>query len=484
MAVTGSTFSTQIPLMEVENDTSTELTRHWVNPSPVLAMVLTVLGESVIQKALAQSTGGLLTPVCFSFGWVSYSLSSLKNSFGNGRLLPPPDYPVKVFDVESGRYRNNENWLIGRILRDHVSWISDFQPAESEIRIAVFEAKPLMDHPPPHFYNNMQHLVGIVVIVAQLMIAAIPAIQTQGHEWGILAITGFGTLLATAMGSLPQWRVEKIPKNRHSDRIFALTAGRGSRDVMIIKGEGCCLDLKELAILHSAGAVITRSMCIFQVLGWCLILISLASIRTYTWYLIAVGAIGWVHNIILADLKRGPKRRNLPLRLLNIVSTRNVMDGLMDLEKTHEGCGEALVSEFFPGKLCPDEEEWWKAERGERVNTKYHQKRMEAKDPELPPLISEHRLDVASGGHRPPKPKDFNADSTGNQEVSITVSPAPGAGSTSDSRSGSKMRNKGDNQSGLLRPMTAAEAKARRIQDSGRGNRTELLIPDLFEEFP
>lgn len=32
---------------------------------------------------------------------------------------------------------------------------------------------------------------------------------------------------------------------------------------------------------------------------------------------------------------------------------------LMDLEERHEGFGQALVPEFFPGKLRKWEEDWW-----------------------------------------------------------------------------------------------------------------------------
>lgn len=39
------------------------------------------------------------------------------------------------------------------------------------------------------------------------------------------------------------------------------------------------------------------------------------------------------------------------------------MDGLMDLETVHEGCGRHLVPEFFPGELREIEAAWWKGDR-------------------------------------------------------------------------------------------------------------------------
>ncbi|KAI0528299.1 hypothetical protein F5B22DRAFT_584534 [Xylaria bambusicola] len=393
--------------MDVLTDTGTELAREWANPSVAVAIVLMFVGGNVIREAFAQSTGKLLTPVCFSFGWVAYALSSLKDTFGEGRLLSLTDYPVKVFNLDSGYYRVNKNWLIGRILRDHEESMSKNDLFnDSAIRIAIFEAMPVNQRGTLSFQYNTRHLLGGVVMVAQLVIAAIPTIRTQGNEWGILAITGFGTFLSLVMGSLPQWWAEKMPSNQSSKKVFALTGGNGSRDIMIIKGEGRCLDLEELATMGSPrttriwsklkamsvprsdqrgrdaktflgrpiGFLITQCVCILEAVGWFLILTSLAGIRSHTWCLIVIGTMGWVHNVMLADLTREPKSRNLPLKLLDTISTYKTMDGLMDLEVTHAGCGEALLPEFFPGRLRPDEEEWWR-EKERRSETKYDRTR-------------------------------------------------------------------------------------------------------------
>jgi hypothetical protein len=74
------------------------LRSQWINPSDVLS-VLMIIGGDIVQKALAETSGGLFTPVCFSFGWVAYSFTALVNLLGDGRLLPEPDYPVKVFNL-------------------------------------------------------------------------------------------------------------------------------------------------------------------------------------------------------------------------------------------------------------------------------------------------------------------------------------------------------------------------------------------------
>jgi len=255
----GITMSSHEPLARARADTGSELAREWANPSVVVATVLMFVGGDVVQEALAQTTGRLLAPVCFSFGWVSYALAVLKDVFGEGRLLPRPDYPVKVFNVASGYYRANNNWVIGRMVRDHESWISRFEPlGNSGIRIAIFEAVSLLPGNDEDGGGGglgvwsalaawKWDLLGVLVMLVQLAVAAVPTVRTAGHEWGILAITGLGTALALMMGALPQWWIEKMPCSRESAKVFALTAGNGSREVMVIKGMGRCLDLEQLA---------------------------------------------------------------------------------------------------------------------------------------------------------------------------------------------------------------------------------------------
>lgn len=137
----------QVPLVGVRAETGTEFAREWANPSAVVAVTLMLVGGNVVHEALAQTTGKLFTPVCFSFGWVGYALARLKHVFGEGRLLPPADYPVKVFNLGDGYCRVNKNWLLGRIVRDHEAWISRVEPLrDGGIRIAIFEAMPAHPH--------------------------------------------------------------------------------------------------------------------------------------------------------------------------------------------------------------------------------------------------------------------------------------------------------------------------------------------------
>ncbi|KAI1122945.1 hypothetical protein F5Y10DRAFT_286658 [Nemania abortiva] len=387
-------------------NTTIQFSSQWKNPSDITTLLMIISGD-VVQKALAQTTGCLYTPVCFSFGWVTYSFMALIGMMGDGRLLPPPDYPVKVFNLDSGYSRDNKNWVIGRIVRDMEAFLSRDKPMLGRaIRISVWKAKENPNRYTKHSYSKI-HILGLATTTIQLAIASIPLILYG--DWSILFLTAAGTLLAIVTGSLPQWRAEKLPNRQHSKAKFALTSGNGSRDIMVVIGDGQCLDLEELCLeetprnerpwekfsreqtglptepkmvpgglLHfyrtmtcimntmtigglPSGFWITLCVCVVQSLAWLVLLITTAAIAEHTWFLILVGLIGMFQNAYLAAVERSPRNRNLPLEHVETILMKKVMDGLMDLEVAH-GCGRALVSEFFPGPLREEEDAWWKGD--------------------------------------------------------------------------------------------------------------------------
>ncbi|KAK9418358.1 hypothetical protein SUNI508_08085 [Seiridium unicorne] len=387
------------------SDTVLELASQWTNPTDVTT-VLMIIGGDVVQKALAQTTGCWYTPVCFSFGWVAYAFMALVNILGEGRLLPPPDYPVKVFNLETGYVRENRNWVIGRLLRDQSAYMSRKEAApHAGIRIAVWEALNIPNQRHTGFSYSKVHVWGVFTTIVQLVVAAIPLILNG--RWGILLITCAGTLLAIMAGGLPQWRAEKLPNRQSCKKVFALTTGNGARDIMIINGAGNCLDLEELCaqetprgekpwekFMHDAlgdrakdkwekpglfskpvvgssgsfhfhrtgtqimearttrglprGFFVTMITCVVQSILWLLLLISVAALIEDTWFLILVGGIGMFQNGYLAAMERSPKHRNIPLKLKEVITRPKVMDGLMDLEVGHGRRGAPLVGPSNP----------------------------------------------------------------------------------------------------------------------------------------
>lgn len=365
-----------------------------------------IIGGDVVQKALAQTTGCWYTPVCFSFGWVPYSFTALISVLGDGRLLPEPDVGCKVINLDSGYSRDNKNWVIGRVLRDSEAHVQRLKPPGNEaIRISIWEAVENHKTPVEHRYWSI-HVWGLVFMALQLGLAIVPLLLYR--DWGILLITGCGTILSIMMGALPQWTAEKLPNRQHSKSTFALTVGNGSRDVMVVRGGGKCLDLEELSVSETPrsgrlwekfnsqepsdsnkawpkprqirrttsdlmatklrggfpmGFLVTYAACAIQSILWLVLLVSVSALESHTWFLLGVGFIGMFQNAVLAAVEIKSEHRNLPLRYVEtIVGKRKVMDGLMDFHVYYQ-CGQHLVREFFPGSMKPHEEAWWKGER-------------------------------------------------------------------------------------------------------------------------
>ncbi|KAK7708288.1 hypothetical protein SLS57_009022 [Botryosphaeria dothidea] len=380
------------------------------NPTDILSVLL-IIGGDIVQKAMAQVSGSGPAPVCFSFGWVSYSFISLVNLLGDGRLMPAPDYPCKVINLENGYYRDNKSWLIGRLMRDNESFMTKKLKSKNKLgralRVAIYE-------PSSHVPMNLIRPIHVVVTVLQFGIAAIP--WALYGDWGAFMVTSLGTALTTAMGWLPQWKAEKFPAAKVSNKTIAITSGNGSKDIMIVRSLGKGIDLEHLAAAESPRATrsweqwgffigpqerethvktlnglpldfwLTRAVCTLFSLGSLILLILAAGIQSNSWYLLIVGAAGMFQNAFVAGLSIHPEGQAIPLLCREVIYGNKVMDVLMDLEvkleqdeiagdKSKFDIVKPLVKEFFPGELRDNEKRWWKGQRKD-----YDEKRMDQKD--------------------------------------------------------------------------------------------------------
>lgn len=194
-------------------------------------------------------------------------------------------------------------------------------------------------------------------------------------------------MLSYLSASLPQWRREKWHA-RGTPKDVALTLGNGAQHVIIIKASTSsrvmALDLEDLAAGRAPDLWSTRIATTILAVLWLALLITCTGIHVHTWYLLGVGSVGMLHNIIVAGAPRRPEALGLPLELVRENNTENdpvvvaeggeeevtecgaavfaepkVMWTLMALEERYEGYGKALVPEFFGGKLLSWEEKWW-----------------------------------------------------------------------------------------------------------------------------
>lgn len=398
--------------------TSSDFRNQWSEPSDIFSVLL-ILGGDVIKMALAALSGTYLTPVAFSFGWVAYAISALLSAVAENRLMPSnPEIAITTINLRTRYARPNHSWLLSRVFKDYEFWMPEevklaLQP-QSRTRdeeegcikqepedttngpncqqgksrssrvalcVAVYKwAIPTSttqggSHRPGVPARDWVWWSGFLVTALQLGIGAIPFGLYQ--YWAIFLITACGTLLAYASGALPQWGHEKWACRRQK-RDVAITQGNGTLHVIAVVGDDQGLDLEDLASGQVQGLPSTRIFSFILAVLWLLLLITSAGTGSHTWYLLAVGNIGMVHNLIVAGAPRHPAALGIPLTLIKkvekqpgerkhrplrevpmIFAEEKVMWTLMALEERYPNFGGSLLREFFPGELRPWEKEWW-----------------------------------------------------------------------------------------------------------------------------
>ncbi|KAI9767031.1 MAG: hypothetical protein M1840_005990 [Geoglossum simile] len=357
-------------------ETSQQLRAQWASPGDIFSVLL-IIGGDVIQAALAQLSGGKLTPVTFSFGWVAYSVSALLSAVGDNKLMPAaPDYSSIVINAANGYVRTSESWVLGRVMRDYEYWMPEALREESsrlldgarrarpDVRtgrvglcVSVFEATEEGGREAGVPVHDWVWFSGLGVALLQLGIASIP-FGLKG-EWHILVITACGTALAFASGALPQWAKEKWFCRRACSKNVVLTRGNGSQYAIVILGKGVGLDLEDLAAAEGIALPSTRYFAFLLAMLWLVLLVTAAGLKVNTWYLLGVGSIGMVQNVIVAGASRRPSAFGIHLKYRESFFRPKVMEALMDTEKQYPQVGRSLLPTFFPGDLKESETDWW-----------------------------------------------------------------------------------------------------------------------------
>ncbi|KAJ5769089.1 hypothetical protein N7520_003648 [Penicillium odoratum] len=406
--------------------TAGEIVSQLTNPGDIFSILL-LLGPEIVQQAVAQLAGRYITPVAFSFGWVAYSVRALTAVVGDGNLMPESDIAdVIVIGAHSGHTRTTTSWVLGRLLRDSnrivdkimrneqthrtestrnskTKWFEEkiassfsAKPATrpwEALRISVYEVidRPTCDHGVP--IRDYIWYSGFVVIFLQLVIASIPWILND--QWGSLLVTLYGSCLALLQASLPQWRREKwaCPKNGGSDII--LTHGNGSRHAILILGKrGVGLDLEILArgTRTVRATRCTRLLTALLAANWVFLLVMAAGLKNDAWYLLGIGVLGSIQNIVCVGLPRSPSALGIHIHnTKRIIRGHRVADVIRQAEELYPGVGLSLVPVFFPGsmRIQPSEFDFWREaqERSKRPNR--WGTRIDSLPPKDPPSLSE-----------------------------------------------------------------------------------------------
>jgi hypothetical protein len=297
---------------------------------------------------------------------VAYAISAVLSAVGENKLMPDPELQVTVINGSSGYSRPNQSWILGRIIKDYEHWIPD--EVDQKLKAVLKSVQEKYPEEPIYraglcvslfdWVDDRQFKAGVpvhdwiwwsglVVIPIQLGVAAIP--WGLSGDWSVFLITACGTVLALVSGVLPQWAREKWSCQRKSKKIVALT-----------QGNGVGLDLEDLASGERANLLSTRILTCILALFWVALLISSTGLEINTWYLLAVGGLGMLQNVVVAGAPRYPRAFGIHLKYEKVYVEEKVMHVLMDLEKDYEGVGNSLRPEFFPGELRPWEVDWWK----------------------------------------------------------------------------------------------------------------------------
>ncbi|MDI1490449.1 MAG: hypothetical protein OHK93_001652 [Ramalina farinacea] len=287
-------------------DTAKTIRLQWQSPSGILSILLIVAGD-IVGEALDQLSGQTVSPVVFSFGWVSFAVSAFMTAIGVHQLLTPSkkNKPKdKAVNIKSGKVTENRSWVLDHILRDwdywkphevrrdeeekHRQWaeadgemrprntssgsshdqnqmpkpraraegdeegvgededVDDDAEYAQSLRIIFFRSGP--SHKQARPSKDRLWCSGVATAVLQHGIAAIPC-GLDGY-WAPLMIAFIGTILAFTTGALPQFGKEKWDCKRRSSKTVALmrsnTEGSVS-DILVVRGEGKGLDLEEMA---------------------------------------------------------------------------------------------------------------------------------------------------------------------------------------------------------------------------------------------
>jgi hypothetical protein len=237
------------------------------------------------------------------------------------------------------------------------------KPKQAGLCIGVYN--PSTTEVAAHPTRDLIWWSGLCVAFLQLLISAVPVLTTR--DWTILLTTSAGITLALVTGGLPQWRLEKWACRRGSNNGYIITRGNGSQHAILILGNGKGLNLEDLAVsgqVEPPRLTLTTRACLVVIsLLWVILLIVAAGAQSNTWYLLAVGAIGILQNLLAAGWRRDPGTLGIHLVFKEVVGELTVMDSLLALEAKYPKSGKSLLPIFFPGELRPNEADEWEVLR-------------------------------------------------------------------------------------------------------------------------
>lgn len=376
---------------------------------------LFVLGDDAVRKALAQFASNQYEipkehgiPALFGFGWLSYALSSLLPIFNSQmKMSPEPEIRnIQVMNIMSGYARDNSSCVLSRLFRD-LEKQSAFKSVHG-LSVTILDAVDTPKNPKPTAIAKLgtllskNHAIERATAVLQLLGAlnfrfsdniplsedhVVERTNTGFQFWialipwfldgniSVVGITLAGQTLASSTNQLLISMKEKFAARKKDGDMYALMRGKGHRHVFIVRNKTPnALDLEDLASSSAPEYdwfenALEGWAVIVLAFGWFVLFLVASSLRTGIPYLLAIMTVGHLFNMHTGSLPRRAEIADCIFKEKEVFAGSEVMDVLKDLEVKHEGMGQALLKNFFPGPLCLEEELWW-AERKATKNGK------------------------------------------------------------------------------------------------------------------
>ncbi|KAG7088530.1 hypothetical protein E1B28_012513 [Marasmius oreades] len=346
----------------------------WKNPEDILS-ILMIIGGDIVQSALSQlisSHPRPFTPVAFSFGWVAYSFSAILSAVGSRQLVPEPDCRCILIEASSGYSRDVNSWVLSRLVRDYKRRHNQ----RTGLEITFFDTVPDKQTGVPD--RDWVYYQGVLVILLQIAIAAIPG-AIDGN-WLVMIVTCSGNLLAQIQAALPQWRQELWGARQIKPRkqeVICLTKGNGSPYVMVIRSSQDQLRLADLASGTEAakGSRLTVFATLALTVLWFVLLLTMQGVEDGHWYMLVIGAVGMLQNVIAAGARREPAALGFHLKQRVTFHCKKVFETLTEAEKVERNVGLDLLDVFFPAGLREHEEKW-----RQEMKDKYRQEKESLKE--------------------------------------------------------------------------------------------------------
>lgn len=261
-----------------------DLWRQLRSPQDVFTILL-LIGGDVVRTAVARLSVPTimlpwidrdinLTPVAFSFSWMSFAFMGLAAVVGDCQLMPPPECAIKVLNYATNNVIDNQSWLLGRVVRDQ-ECRQGMRYVQDQSRYPSQDAFPFTNNSNARFLTNrslLRHLfqsgratntvqnaaliisihragkpsppardrcwwLAVSCIVVQLVAAAI---GSYTHNWAVSLVVYCGTAFALITAGLVQWKEEKWSSRRlraNTSKTVAFTRGNGRRHMMIIEAK-------------------------------------------------------------------------------------------------------------------------------------------------------------------------------------------------------------------------------------------------------